>query len=186
MRLFLAVVPPPATQALAASVIDALRSPGDGVSWVKPDNLHYTVRFIGEVGEDGARRIGEAAREAAGGLPRFEATLGAPGAFPDARRARVLWLGLSAGDEPFARLARALEAALAQRGFAPESKGFNAHLTLGRVRKPGRDWTAALAGAGAPVADAARFAVDALQVIVSQLSSRGSIYTVRERAELRA
>jgi 2'-5' RNA ligase len=185
MRLFLAVVPPPATQALAASVIDALRSPGDGVSWVKPDNLHYTVRFIGEVGEDGARRVGEAAREASAAVPRFEATLGSAGAFPDAKRARVLWLGLAAGDAPFAKLARALEAALARRGFAPESRGFNAHLTLGRVREP-RDWTAALAGVGAPVADAARFAVDALQVIVSRLSSRGSIYTVRERAELRA
>ena len=64
MRVFLAVFPPRSAQTLAARVTDALRRPGDGVSWVKPDNLHYTLRFIGEVGDDGARRVAEAAPQA--------------------------------------------------------------------------------------------------------------------------
>ena len=122
------------------------------MSWVKPDNLHYTLRFLGEVGEDGARRA------ARGGAPRprraaraFDATLGALGAFPNARRARVIWLGMTEGGEPLVALARALERALARRGFDREAdKPFSAHLTLGRVREPGPDWTEQLAAARAP------------------------------------
>ena len=184
MRLFLAVVPPAATQALAAGVIDRLRRPGDGVSWVKRENLHYTLRFIGEVGEDGARRVEEAAREAAASCPRFGVALGPPGAFPSTRRARVIWLGVIHGGEPFAQLAGALERALAQRGFAPEGRDFTAHLTLGRVREPGRDWTSDLAAAPAPEGPAARFGVEAIDVVASRLSPGGSIYTVRLSAPL--
>jgi 2'-5' RNA ligase len=185
MRIFLAVFPPPETQTLAHDVIGSLRSPGDGVSWVKRDNLHYTLRFLGEIGDDGLRRVGAAAEEAAAAVPRFEARLGGLGAFPNARRARVIWIGLEEGDEPFARLAKALDAALAKRGFDPEGRAFTAHLTLGRVRDPGRDWAPRLAAptltAGSP---AARFAVDRLLVVESRLDPRGSVYTERVVAEL--
>jgi len=184
MRIFLAVFPPAALQALAEGVVDSLRRPGDGVSWVKRDNLHYTLRFIGETGADGARRVEEAAREAAAGCSRFAVSLGAAGAFPDPRRARVLWLGAREGGEPFADLARALERSLASRGFAPEGRRFTPHLTLGRVREPGRDWTADLASVAAPAGPAARFEVGSIDLVESRLSPGGSVYTVRARAEL--
>jgi len=96
VRLFLAVFPPPATRALALRTIDTLRRPNDGVSWVKEDNLHYTMRFIGEVGEDGARRVQEAADEAAAPVAAFDAALGELGAFPNPRKARVIWIGMAA------------------------------------------------------------------------------------------
>jgi RNA 2',3'-cyclic 3'-phosphodiesterase len=182
MRLFLAVFPPPAVQRAARAVSDALRHPGDGVSWVRADNLHYTMRFLGEVGTDGARRAAEAARAAAAAEPAFEAALGAPGAFPDARRARVIWLGLARGAEPLVRLARALESELRTRGFDRADKPFAAHLTLGRVREAGADWTPRLA-AVAPSADAT-FRVERLCVVESELSPGGSIYRVRDEAPL--
>lgn len=185
LRIFLAVFPPSEAQGLAAAAIDKLRSAGDGVSWVKRDNLHYTMRFIGDVGEDGARRVAEAAREAAAAHDGFGVALGPPGAFPTAKKARVIWLGLNTGNEPFAQLAHSLEQSLARRGFEPEEREFSAHLTLGRVREPGRDWTAKLLEAGAPEGDAARFAVSEIAVVESQLSPGGSIYNVRERAKLR-
>ena len=185
MRIFLAVFPPPAFQALAYRATEALRRPGDDVSWVKRENLHYTMRFIGEVGEDGTRRVTEAAVEAAAGMPAFDAALGAPGAFPGPRRARVLWIGLAEGAEPLRELARRLEAALEKRGFERERQAFKAHLTLGRVRDPRADWTAALASVPTLDADpAARFRVDTLRVVQSQLSPKGSIYTVRHAAPL--
>lgn len=184
MRIFLAVFPPLATRKLAATVIEKLRRPGDHVSWVAPENLHFTLRFIGEVGDDGLRRIEEAAREAAAAHRAFGVALGPPGAFPTAKRARVLWLGLQQGSEPFARLAGSLEDALAKRGWQPESRDFSAHLTLGRVREPGFDWTPALTRIVAPEGPDARFAVEAIDVVESQLSRGGSIYTVRSRAPL--
>jgi RNA 2',3'-cyclic 3'-phosphodiesterase len=190
MRLFLAVFPPAEVQRGAYGLIEALRRPGDGVSWVKSENLHYTMRFLGEVGEDGARRAADSALEAASGSMAFPATLGGLGAFPDPRRARVIWVGMSQGAEPLVALAQDLDRSLGRRGFAPEGRRFTAHLTLGRVRetRPGpaaaADWTARLAAVDASVGPLARFTVDRICVVESRLSPHGSIYTVRAGAPL--
>jgi len=179
-RLFLAVFPPPEAQAAVARACDTIRVPGDGVSWVRRENLHYTLRFLGDLGTDGARRAGEAAREAASDHAPFEAALGAFGCFPNARRARVVWIGLAEGDASLRALAASLEAALERRGFGRADKPFASHLTVGRVREPA-DWTAKLAGARAPEA---RFAVDRLLLVKSTLSPRGSLYEPVSEAKL--
>jgi RNA 2',3'-cyclic 3'-phosphodiesterase len=190
MRLFLAVFPPGEVQRAAHGLIEALRRPGDGVSWVKCENLHYTMRFLGEVGEDGARRAVEAATEAASAAKAFAAALGGLGAFPDARRARVIWVGMSEGAEPLVALACDLERALDRRGFAPEGRRFTAHLTLGRVREvrsgpaAAADWTARLAAVDAVAPPPVPFTVDRISVIESRLDPRGSIYKVRAEALL--
>ena len=187
LRIFLAVFPSPAAQQTAATAIEALRQPGDMVSWVKPDNLHYTVRFLGDLGEDGARRAAEAAIEAIEDHTAFGARLGAPGAFPNPRKARVLWIGLAEGGERLVALARSVEAALERRGFEKERRRFEAHLTIGRVREVGGDWTGPLERAAAVLAEAGeagRFRVDRVVTVHSQLSPKGSIYTVRAEARL--
>jgi RNA 2',3'-cyclic 3'-phosphodiesterase len=183
LRIFVAVFPPPATQATAAGVIERLRQPEDGVSWVRADNLHYTVRFLGDLGEDGAERAAAAVSRAATAIPRFEATLGAPGAFPNPRRARVLWLGLEEGAEALIALAAAVENGLRRAGFGRAERAFAPHLTIGRVRQPLRDWTEALAAASA-AAGHARFAVSQVDVVHSTLSPKGSIYRLRAAAQL--
>lgn len=184
MRLFLAVFPPPAVREAAHAAAAPLRAAGPAVSWVKAENLHYTMRFLGEVGEDGARRAGEAALEAAAGHPAFEAALGGLGAFPGVRRARVLWVGMSAGAEPLTALARSLDRALGARGFGAPDRPFSPHLTLGRVRDPRTDWTDPLGRIPALAGDQARFTVDRLCVVESRLSPKGSTYTVRLEAAL--
>lgn len=181
-RLFLAVFPSREAQAAAARACEALRSPGDGVSWVKAANLHYTLRFLGELGADGARRAAEAAREAASDHAPFAAVLGTFGAFPDARRARVLWIGLAEGGERLERLARSLEAALVRRGFGPADKPFAPHLTVGRPRTPA-DWEARLA---AVPAVGERFEVDRVVLVKSTLSPGGSLYEIASEAPLAA
>jgi 2'-5' RNA ligase len=181
-RLFLAVVPPPEAQAAAARACEALRAPGDRASWVKRENLHYTLRFLGELGADGARRATEAAREAASDHAPFEAALGAFGCFPNVHKARVLWIGLSEGEAPMRALAASLDAALHRRGFDGADKPFAPHLTVARHRDAA-DWTAKLAVA--PTLEA-RFAVDRLVLVKSTLSPRGSIYEVTGEAKLGA
>ncbi len=183
MRIFLAVFPPPAVQAAVHTAAESLRRPGDGVSWVKRENLHYTLRFLGELGADGARRVQEAASEAAATGRPFAAALGSLGAFPNPRRARVLWAGMTAGAEPLTALARALDSALARRGFEAPDHPFSAHLTIGRVREPRADWSEPLAAVEVDPA-AARFTVDRLCVVESKLSPRGSTYTVVHEAPL--
>jgi 2'-5' RNA ligase len=182
MRIFIAVFPPRAVQDVAAGVIEALKRERDGVSWVRRENLHYTLSFLGELGEDGALRAGEAALEAGAAHAPFDAALEQPGAFPNAGKARVLWLGMREGAEPLRALARTLERALGARGFDRADRPFAPHLTIGRVRTPA-DWTARLAAA--PGIEA-RFRVEELRVIASTLSPGGSRYDVRVRAPLAA
>ena len=192
MRVFLAVFPPPEVQAAAHAAGEALRraSEADGlaanaVSWVKLENLHYTLRFIGEVGEDGARRLAVAATAAARTAASFQAALGGLGAFPRARGARVLWIGLAAGSEALVAVATALEVEVRRAGFGRADHEFTPHLTLGRVRQPGRDWSGTLErAAAAPGAGAARFAVDRILVVQSTLSPKGSRYEVFAEARL--
>jgi 2'-5' RNA ligase len=187
LRIFLAVFPPAEVQAAAERLIERLRKPDDRVSWVKRDNLHYTLRFLGDLGESGARRAADAARSAAAAQPAFEARLGELGAFPSARKARVLWLGLSEGAEPLTALAREVEAALRKKGFDRADRPFAAHLTIGRVREGGRDWSAPLAEAEAAAKadlDHARFRVDRVLVVHSQLSPKGALYSIRDEVTL--
>ncbi|MBI1799602.1 MAG: RNA 2',3'-cyclic phosphodiesterase [Candidatus Eisenbacteria bacterium] len=187
MRVFLAVFPPPEAQAAAVAVIEALRWPGDGVSWVREQNLHFTLRFLGEIGADGLGRASEAAREAVAGRQSFDVALGAPGAFPSSARSRVLWLGLSSGSEELTALAQDLDLTLARRGFGHAARPFSPHLTLGRVRQPGRDWTAPLAAANSLETWAhARFTVRHIASVESTLSPRGSTYRVADEAPLEA
>ncbi|HYM82187.1 MAG TPA: RNA 2',3'-cyclic phosphodiesterase [Candidatus Limnocylindria bacterium] len=182
MRIFLAVFPSAAAQAAAADAIEKLRRPGDAVSWVRQDNLHYTLRFLGDLGEDGCRRAALAAHDAARAHASFDAALGPLGAFPKPERARVLWVGLSAGAEPFVAMARDLEHALRQRGFDRADRPFAPHLTIGRVRDRDQDWSLPLADL--VIDPPVRFRVDRIAVVHSTLSPKGSIYRVREEVAL--
>jgi RNA 2',3'-cyclic 3'-phosphodiesterase len=184
MRIFVAVFPPPEVQRGAAALIEALRADGDGVSWVKSDNLHFTIRFLGDLGESGAGRAAAAVRAAAGRMPAFRAVLGEPGAFPSPRKARVLWLGLAEGGDRLVELARAVERGLEDSGFGRADRPFKPHLTIGRVRERERDWSEPLAAAAPPGGSDGAFEVDRVVVVQSTLSPKGSVYRVRDEAPL--
>jgi len=181
LRLFIAVFPPPDIQTAAYRAADPLRPGHDAVAWVRKGNLHYTMRFLGEVDDAAAARAAEAMREAAASRAKFGASLGGFGAFPSAKRARVLWIGMLQGAEPMRLLASALDASLKRHGFEAADEGFEPHLTVGRVRAPG-DWTARLLDA--PTVEA-RFQVDRLKLMQSVLASGGSKYETVEEAVLK-
>ena len=172
MRLFIAIFPPADVQMAAYHAADPLRTSRDAVAWVKRDNLHYTMRFLGECEPGAVERASAAMREAAVTRARFGASVGGFGAFPNAKRARVLWLGTLQGAEPMRHLASALEASLVQHGFEPAEQPFEPHLTVGRVRTPG-DWTSRLLDV--PTVES-RFQVDRLRLVKSTLDPGGSRY----------
>jgi 2'-5' RNA ligase len=143
MRLFLAI---PLTDEARHAIVHHLRShlahplPGRPV---RPELWHLTLRFLGEADEVQADRITREV-DAAGRGPGFEVRWGALGAFPRARRANVLWLGVEEGEAEAERLAAAVEEAVQAAGFPPEDRPFRCHLTLSRIR-PDQDVSAVLA-----------------------------------------
>ncbi|MBK7219158.1 MAG: RNA 2',3'-cyclic phosphodiesterase [Candidatus Promineofilum sp.] len=110
----------------------------------------------------------------------FTLRLSDVGCFPNARRPRVVWVGLGGEEAKLTALVAALEAALRPLGWPPEDKPFRAHLTLGRVKDEraaqGVDWSAAVPALDVPVT--------ALHLIESQLRPEGPVYTVRHTSVL--
>jgi 2'-5' RNA ligase len=175
VRTFLGVFPPAAVVERIADAVERVRAAGDGVGWVRAANDHYTLRFLGDLEPPGVEAAVRAAQRAAGATKAFRIALGAPGAFPDARRPRVLWLGASAGAPALTGLARALESALLAENFGRADKPFAPHLTLGRVRDTadGASVAQRFLAAGFPP-DA--FDVRELTVVRSTLDPRGAVY----------
>ena len=182
MRTFLAVFPPRAVQRALAEALEGARQPGDGVSWVRRENLHYTLRFLGELEESRIQAVTRAARDAVRGAAAFSLALGEAGAFPDFRRPRVLWIGARQGGEALELLARSLNEALRRQGFDRADKPFRAHLTVGRVRDTARA-SAGVARLRALVVES-EFLVDRLATVHSMLRPSGSEYRIVDEAPL--
>jgi 2'-5' RNA ligase len=104
-----------------------------GIRWVPAENLHLTLKFLGPIGEDRVEAVDGSLNEAFQDFPRFAIHAKGLGVFPDARRARVLWVGLQ-GDG-LQTLASRIDSALESLGFARETRPFAPHLTIGRWRQ---------------------------------------------------
>jgi RNA 2',3'-cyclic 3'-phosphodiesterase len=130
VRLFLAIDPGATCRRALAAQVDALRETSANVRWVKEDKLHVTLAFLGDVEE--SRLLSLTARfQALTRHPAFTVTAEGGGAFPDWRRARVIWFGLQDRGE-LQRLGNDATALSATLGF-PSDHPFRAHLTVGRV-----------------------------------------------------
>lgn len=104
------------------------------VKWVEAENAHFTVRFLGEIGDEQVPAIAESLEAGVSAVPRFDIELRQVGAFPNVSRPRVLWIGIDPADGPMADIKLAVDTALADHGFPEESRSFHPHVTLGRVK----------------------------------------------------
>jgi 2'-5' RNA ligase len=180
VRAFFAVELGERARAAAADVARELRaSPGgDAVRWVRPEGLHVTLRFLGDVATDRIPEIVERVRAETAPLGPFRLRLGGVHPFPSARRPQVVVLDVGPV-EPLEELAEAVERGVVAAGFAPESRRFRAHLTLGRVR--GRRFPSA---PSAPTPDEAAWDVREAVLFRSELHRSGARYTALERIAL--
>jgi 2'-5' RNA ligase len=178
IRAFLAIDLSDEARAAAAELVRRLRgrAGSERVRWVRPENLHVTLRFLGDVDPARTREIAARVRGEVDGIAPFELRLGALHAFPSERRARVVALAVEPEPE-LAALAAAVERGVVAAGFEPERRPFNGHLTLGRVR--GRRTPLLRGGCEAP-----SFAVDAFVLFRSEATPAGSHYTPLERFAL--
>jgi len=183
LRLFVAVELGPEIQGRLVAVQDVLRA-CSAVRWVRPENLHLTLKFLGEVPRERILQIREALERVARQHSPLELVLEGVGAFPDLKRPGVLWVGVSSGQEELRRVARHLEGEFGGLGFQPEGRGFVGHVTLGRVARPGAASSLEQA-VGALASDPLGFCrVSEICLFCSRLHPTGPVYSVLHRFPL--
>jgi 2'-5' RNA ligase len=134
IRAFIAVELPPEITACLAQVIGQLQDhlKGVPVRWVAPENIHLTLKFLGDVSPGNLHLLTDMLRAEADTQCALEISVGGVGAFPKVRNPRVIWVGVEAPQELHA-LQRGIEAQTTRLGYAPDDRRFSPHLTLGRV-----------------------------------------------------
>jgi len=187
LRLFVAVDLDENLRRAASRVGRALRDRLEeagtyGISWVGADNLHLTLRFLGEVGEDLTRRVETTLAEPFAVAP-FVVELAGIGTFPPAGSARVIWLGIVSGADALARLHDEVKVRLRPLPVAREDRPYRAHLTIGRFRAPAPARVQEVIAAMATGA-IGRCVVRHVTLYSSRLSPKGAIYTPLVRAPL--
>ena len=135
VRVFVAVELPNAVKAEFAGLTAAIDALGiRAARTVRPEGIHLTLKFLGDVSVERIPEIEAAVDRAAGTVAPFDLSLGDTGVFPNPRATRVLWVGVEGDLDSLGRLQRRVEESLAELGFKPERRGFNPHITAGRVR----------------------------------------------------
>ncbi len=161
-----------------AKVQERLKATHADVGWVRPESLHLTLKFLGQVEEGRLGAVAEAIATAAAGCGSFRLALGGLGAFPQPRAARVVWIGVQQGAEALGMLQARVEAGLESLGFAREERPFSAHLTLGRVRGPGHREQLAVALTSIPAEPLGEMMLQRIELMRSELGPGGARYTV--------
>jgi RNA 2',3'-cyclic 3'-phosphodiesterase len=169
MRTFVAVFPPLEVRREALSWAKR-RSSDDRVRWTRPENVHLTLKFLGDVEAEAFGSIRAALGEVCAQHAPFDAALAELGAFPSARRAKTLWIGAGEGSDRLRSLAADVDDALASLGFEREKRPYVPHLTLGRVR--GRPLNLDLPSG----AEGNTFRVGRVQLTESRLTAKGATY----------
>jgi 2'-5' RNA ligase len=135
LRTFVAIELAGAVKKRARQLVDRLRITDSTITWVQPDNMHLTLKFLGDVPEIETPDVCRVVANAAASIEPFEIIFRGSGAFPSAENPRTLWLGVEEGREELIELQAAIEEGLHRDlGFAKEGRRFQPHLTIGRVK----------------------------------------------------
>ena len=157
--------------------------PEAAASWSRPENIHLTVKFFGNVDEAKVPLISAALARAVKEFGPIEIQVGKTGVFPRASRPQVLWIGIEDPSAGLSRLHARVEDECGREGFPKEERAFRPHLTIARIRKPGNASRLAdthLRMEFAPV----EITLSELVLFRSELSPKGSKYTAISRHRL--
>ena len=135
LRTFVALDVSDAVRRYAESLKDELAACLSGIHWTRRENLHVTLKFLGDVPETELAGVCSAVQAAVCQQDPLEIEWGGLGAFPDAQRPRTLWVGIRQGDESLRTLHGLIDKNLTEFGFPPESRRFHGHLTIGRISR---------------------------------------------------
>jgi 2'-5' RNA ligase len=176
VRLFVALTPPPEVQQAIWESFAPLRARTVAVKWVRPDGIHLTLKFLGDVADPQAPDLAAALGEAVHGARPIPLVVRGAGAFPDPERPRVFWAGVE--PEPALELLQdRVERVFAPLGFPTEARAFRPHLTWGRTGRRARPHDVAGAARVLPELHVeATAVVDGVDLIESVLQDQGAVY----------
>ncbi|MFC1555996.1 RNA 2',3'-cyclic phosphodiesterase [candidate division KSB1 bacterium] len=136
IRTFIAVEIPETVKNEIADFQNALRKEHFSIRWVRPENLHLTLKFIGDIPESLVEDIKTGVFERGSLYSPFEVSLKGTGVFPTIKRPKVFWAGITQGRDELSTLAEKTENALVKFGIEKDRRPFKPHLTIGRIKDP--------------------------------------------------
>jgi RNA 2',3'-cyclic 3'-phosphodiesterase len=185
MRTFIAIELSPEIKESLAQIQSHLKYSGADVKWVEKDNIHLTLKFLGEISEEKLKQIIAVLKIAAKGSSAFEISIKDAGAFPDIDHPRVIWVGLDKGAAKSKVLAEKIDEELSKIGFQKETRPFAAHLTIGRVRSPkNKEALKEKITKYQSITVSECQKISSVMLFQSKLTPKGSIYTKLHEARL--
>ena len=180
LRTFIAIDVPPAVLDTITRIQNRFKSLGLHASWVKPGNIHLTLKFLGDTDPDRIPGIQNKLTETLAPFAPFRLSLDLAGVFPNTKSPRVLWVGLKDDEETLETLQSDIEKTLESMGFPMEQRPFSPHLTLARIKSPKgkKELKDELDAVNQEGIDSHPFDAGAIHLYESQLTPKGSIYTV--------
>ena len=183
IRTFIAVELPNDLKMETDKLIVGLKSLADGVRWVRAANLHFTLRFLGDIEQSMIPVLEEHIKEHLADIKPFSIKLSGIGCFPNMRRPRVVWVGADGEIETMKILTQKVESACCKTGFDKADKPFSAHLTIGRVKHQ-QGLEQLVDTLQKTEFDTESFEVSEVVIFKSDLSPRGPTYTSLGKIEL--
>lgn len=178
IRTFIAIKIPEDIQEKLIGIQEKLKQSEAHVSWVKPGNIHLTLKFLGNIQEGQISKIISSLEESVKTLSPFQLQVGYAGAFPNLRYPRVVWVGVTDDETGSLKtLQKDLNLRLAKLGFKKENGRFNPHLTLGRVRSQKNRSNLLRAVEAIVNIWVGEISVDAVYLIRSELKPTGAEHT---------
>jgi 2'-5' RNA ligase len=179
MRTFIAIEISEDLRRELTELQEDLRKSDADVKWVNPQNLHLTLKFLGDTSEETISEVKEILENITRNTRTFEVIFAGIGVFPKLDFPRVVWVGIEKGKDELIELAKEIEKELTQIGSPKEKRGFSAHLTLGRVRSPkNKDKLKKIILTKQDFQSRTSMRLDKIIFFRSRLTPRGPIYTV--------
>lgn len=177
MRTFIAIEVPEPVRLAVAALSQRLQARNVRASWVKPENMHLTLRFLGDIAEDDIEPLVERLAGGYANQTPFTLYVRGTGAFPNLKRPSVVWVGMGPVEGVLTEVHAVAEDAARSIGLPPDNKRFHPHLTLARIRVDRQAAPLAAAVEAEKEFDAGEFVVSSVVLFNSQLSPKGPTYT---------
>ena len=181
IRAFIAIPLPDEIIVTLAEIVKDLKSCLPKVSWVKPDNIHLTIKFLGNISEEKVLKIRQIMEKSCLGIAPFFLFGSGLSVFPNIKRARVIWVGVKGDVSLLKTIHYTLDEGLKSLGFVKEDRSFTPHLTLGRIKKIINERVLIDVIKKYKNFSTSSFKVKEIVLFKSELHPKGAVYTPLER-----